>query len=312
MDPKIIGRILAEAGVPGLLETLSQHLSSSDFQSLLLEVYRRRAREVSPSGLLQRYQNHPMVQPSGVPATAQMAFDRRAVELLPDAFDVVELSPVGPLGSCSSVAPVHQNNTVSAVRGVEVVSDATNILALECARRRRPVSARTRQHRLCATHRVLRAQRFDEPAAFPHFRLLNLCTAGRDRGSFDFEIAAMTEQIAFYLNLLTDARRRGFPLTDLRLHLIAINPARRAALEHLPLGDREGLQIVFDPVPEQTYYREVRFQIHARHREGGEVFLVDGGFTNWTEQILSDRKERLLTSGMGTERFLHCFAPSSR
>jgi len=34
---------------------------------------------------------------------------------------------------------------------------------------------------------------------------------------------------------------------------------------------------------------------------------VDGGFTDWTQQLLSNRKERLLISGMGSERFVFCF-----
>ena len=32
------------------------------------------------------------------------------------------------------------------------------------------------------------------------------------------------------------------------------------------------------------------------------VSLVDGGFVDWTQRLLSDRKERLLISGIGTER----------
>ena len=40
---KIIARILREAGVPELLEVLAERLSPTDLQSLLLEVYRRRA-----------------------------------------------------------------------------------------------------------------------------------------------------------------------------------------------------------------------------------------------------------------------------
>jgi len=38
--------------------------------------------------------------------------------------------------------------------------------------------------------------------------------------------------------------------------------------------------------------------------------LVDGGFTTWTQQLLSNRKERLMTSGLGSERFCACFQTS--
>ena len=51
------------------------------------------------------------------------------------------------------------------------------------------------------------------------------------------------------------------------------------------------------------------FQIFVKDSTGSDVFLVDGGFTDWTQKLLSDRKERLLISGMGTERFLVCFSP---
>jgi hypothetical protein len=36
---------------------------------------------------------------------------------------------VTPLGTCHVVAPVSQNRVVSTVRGTEVVSDSTNVLA---------------------------------------------------------------------------------------------------------------------------------------------------------------------------------------
>jgi hypothetical protein len=35
--------------------------------------------------------------------------------------------------------------------------------------------------------------------------------------------------------------------------------------------------------------------------------LIDGGFTDWTQQLMSNRKERLMTSGLGSERLCACF-----
>jgi hypothetical protein len=49
------------------------------------------------------------------------------------------------------------------------------------------------------------------------------------------------------------------------------------------------------------------FQIYARDKAGTDYFIVDGGFTDWTQQLLSNRKERLLISGMGSERFVSLF-----
>lgn len=46
------------------------------------------------------------------------------------SFPSIQLSPVAPLGSCSVVATADQNKIISALRGTEVVADATNLLAL--------------------------------------------------------------------------------------------------------------------------------------------------------------------------------------
>ena len=55
------------------------------------------------------------------------------------------------------------------------------------------------------------------------------------------------------------------------------------------------------------YYSEVRFQMDARDQAGTEYFIVDGGFTDWIQQLSSNRKEQLLISGMGSERFVSLF-----
>jgi hypothetical protein len=69
------------------------------------------------------------------------------------------------------------------------------------------------------------------------------------------------------------------------------------------------VEFMFDQeqVSGQGYYSEVRFQMYARDKAGTEYFLVDGGFTDWTRQLLSNHKERLLISGMGSERFVSLF-----
>ena len=71
-------------------------------------------------------------------------------------FEALELSPLAPLGVCSVVGPTSQNKIVSALRGTEVVSDPTNVLALECAKRLREKPRRT--IKLATCHRCVRAQ----------------------------------------------------------------------------------------------------------------------------------------------------------
>src|SRR6185503_1820337 len=121
-----------------------------------------------------------------------------------------------PLGTNSIVAPVDQDNAVATIRNTEVCSDSTNVLALECARRRRGIykgnTHPDADTKLCASHRLLRPHLPEDPASFPHFRIFSLCTAGRDQGSYGFEVAALTEHLEFYIRLLQSAQQVGFSL----------------------------------------------------------------------------------------------------
>jgi len=317
MKEKIIERILRTAQVPDLLEVLTGRLSQSDLQSLLLEVYRNRARTLTPRHLLQQYEQNRFVQPAAVNPRQLLEFDRLAHSVLPSSFELLELSPVCPLGTNSVVAPVDQDNAVTTIRNTEVCSDSTNVLALECARRRRG-SSRGKGHpevdtKLCASHRLLRPHLPHDPASFPHFRIFSLCTAGRDQGSYGFEAGALREHLDFYVRLLQIAQQAGFRLQAVRTRLTVFDETRYPVLKAEVLEQLSrrysNVEFMFNQEQEssQGYYSGVRFQMYARDKAGTEYFLVDGGFTDWTQQLLSNRKERLLISGIGSERFVSLF-----
>ena len=63
---------------------------------------------------------------------------------------------------------------------------------------------------------------------------------------------------------------------------------------------------MFDQAREsgRGYYGEVCFKIHARAQDGdGEwLELGDGGSVDWTAKLLSNAKERLVISGISSER----------
>jgi hypothetical protein len=59
------------------------------------------------------------------------------------------------------------------------------------------------------------------------------------------------------------------------------------------------------------YYTGACFHIYATNVAGNEFELIDGGFTTWTQQILSNSKERLLISGLGLERLCSQFSAST-
>ena len=203
-DDDILHRIEREAGVPGLVEVLAERLAPADLSSLLLEVFRRRAAARTPRDLLVDHTENRFCRPAVVDARILAEWDRVVFAALPSDFDVIELSPLAPLGVCSVVATVNQNKIVSATRGIEVVADGTNVLALECALRRR---GKGRQRgsapvKLAASIRAVRAQQFEGARSFAHFRLLNLCSAGRDAGASHFVSEALTEHVSVQLRAL--------------------------------------------------------------------------------------------------------------
>jgi len=312
---KILARILAASANTPLFEALSEKLSLADLQSLLLEVYRRRVAQLDANRLFAQYKNNRFVQPSGIAPQRFAEFDHLAFSLLPHNYELVELSPVAPLGSCSLLGPVDQNNVLTAIRNTEVVADSTDVLALECARRREiqyhagektpaPV-------RLAASHRLLRTQFIEDRDTVPHFRLLGLCSAGRDTGSYAFELAELHEQVAYYVQLIQQLKSINLEIAAIRIsfilfdnHFVAIFTPLQEKLSALYPGVRIAVQT---PVEKHNYYNTARYQIFITNQQGEGFLICDGGFTDWTQKLLNNRKERCLIGGFGVERlFLVC------
>lgn len=114
-----------------------ERLGPSDLQTLPLEVAKRNAARQMPRDLLQRNEHDRFVRPVQIKVQDLIEFERLAYSLLPEGYEVIDLSPLCPLGTHSTIASVDQNKVVTTVRNTEVAADSTNILALECARRRR-------------------------------------------------------------------------------------------------------------------------------------------------------------------------------
>jgi hypothetical protein len=200
---RIIERIERAAGQPGLASMLAEKLTPTDLQSLLLEVYRIRSSRIQPSIVLSDFETNRFVQPSPVSAISLLRWEQIAFSHLPQEFESITLSPVCPFGTSAVVAPVDQNWAVTTARNTEVVSDSTNVLALECAIRRRELlrinPKSSNPVHLAASHRLLRAQRYESPESLAHFSSFALCSAGRDQGNLQLEISTLRLHIRFYL-----------------------------------------------------------------------------------------------------------------
>jgi len=306
---KITDRIERELGLPGLVALLAEGIAPTDLQSLLLEVYRERARRRKPSDVLADYRSNRFVRSASLDPARLNEWEGVAFSQLPPEFELLALSPLCPLGTNSVVANVDQNWAVSTVRNTEVVSDSTNVLALECALRRRqclreqPKS--TAAVHLATSHRLVRGQHYEDPRLLSHFSTLVLCSAGRDVGGMQFELQSLALHARFYVRAL-----RAFLGSEMPLRLSAsdLQEAPREAVVTSqwiePLRDELRVEGVFDRERSsgRGYYAGFCFHLQARAPSGRWLELVDGGAVDWTQRLLSDAKERLVISGIGSER----------
>ncbi|WP_162909368.1 hypothetical protein [Aggregatilinea lenta] len=317
---KMLDRIERKLGVPGLVTRLVERLTPTDMQSVLLEVYRQRAARIQPADVLSAYETNRFVRPSGVSPQTLLEWDRTAFANLPDGFEAVALSSVCPLGTSSVVGLVDQNRVVSTSRNTEVVSDSTNVLALECALRRRQLllaEPKSKQPiHLAASHRLLRAQAYSDPRSVPHFSAFALCSAGQDRGSLQFELSTLLLHAGFFLRAL-----RAFLGAEMPLRL---------AVTDFGVADREALLTtqLLSPVQERfanvdcvidherasgrNYYVDLCFHVYAMLASGEALELVDGGVVDWTQRLLSNAKERCVISAIGSERLCMEFGHQDR
>ena len=296
-----------------LVDLLEKGLNSSDLQSILIEMARRRSESVQPSGILKEFRENRFLKPSEISQAAFNRIDRLAYRILGNDFSPIELSPVAPFGSCSSVTNLSQNLVISTIRHSEVLADPTNAMAIEASIRRKALLEKdpksVQEINLCSSHRLIRAQSFGNEKFTAHFRVFALVTAGKDTGHFRFEISQLEEHIRFYLELckqlgiLEDSELRISDFSG-KFDQSLLDPG----LNHLKTSYPE-VEIIWDNERTEArhYYNPVAFRIRFHDNEGNEWDLADGGSNDWTQIYLNNKKERLLSSAIGTELLLKVF-----
>ena len=307
----VVEKLAAAAGAPDLVAILSERLSTSELSTLLLEVAQRRAAARTPAEVRRQYERDRFVRPSKADPRVLNAIERAAFEAAV-GFTPIACSPLAPLAACGSVATVSQNKIVTTMRGSEVASDASNLLALECAVRRAadpsgpPVA-------LTASQRMVRAQALERPEFSAHFQLFVTVMAGRDPGARAFEQDAVTRTLMVQLTLLRALAAQGFACGQLS---VALSPDGT----HTPIAERVAatLRARFSDVPIEIdgarlaasgYYQKLCFGTWV-HRDTDRFPLGDGGFTDWVAKLTSSRKERCFVGALGTEALATVFAPA--
>jgi hypothetical protein len=311
MKNSIIERITDKLKIPNFIESF-EHLSLSEIQSLLLKIIESKVKIKSPDDILNEYQSNRFVQPSDISPITRRILDLSVFALLPVDFELVDLSPVTPLGTSSVLTTVHQNNIVSTIRNTEVAADTTNILALECALRRKQLFQEdpksTNRVKLCSSQRLTRAQPFEGKSFSAHFCIIALCTAGKDEGNDKFETESLVEHINFYIRILDQLVDKE-EIKMINIKLFEYEGYDNTFLfkkieDQVIMRDDIGIKIEKNSDFGKGYYMRLRFGISVVNHNKEEFDYIDGGFVDWTGRLLNNKKERLLTSGIGTDFLL--------
>ena len=290
-------RSWATSGIdPGAYASLARGLSASSLWSLLLDVMSARAGERTVTDLMQQWQRDRFTEPALIDQRTIVAIDAHLLAAA-EKFDAIELSPLAPLGASSVVALSSQNRVVSALRGTEVVSDPTNIFALEAARRLREDPERV--VRLATCHRCVRAQAVPKlPGFAQHFRIFCLATAGRERGDQALLVEAFVEHITTHLAALDRLEQHGYAFPDKRVTVLSTD--ERAPLAERIASSVHGVPVERKPL-EHRYYDGLRFMINAGSSAGTSIPLIDGGTFDWVGKLASNRRFVFVASGMGAQ-----------
>lgn len=288
---------------PEVRDALTERLNPADLQTVLLDVAGRRAAAVSPADLMRRWRHDRFVQPSSVSPRVTARLEADLWEALPDVYDALSLSPVAPLGTAVAVTAASQDRIVTTTRGTEVVSDPTNVLALEASRRRGSQSSN--EVHLAASARVVRAQPLGEDQV-AHFTLFCLVSSGRDTGSGGTHSRFLTSHLAAWRTMLAAAT----PQVAIQVALSGWWPVLRERMADTvvpALGADPRFALTEDHGRERArgYYTDGALLVHARRASepaSDATEVGDGGFTSWTATLTQDAKERCLVSCVALER----------
>jgi hypothetical protein len=289
-------RSWAHAGIQAAAyAALAEGLAASELWSLLLGVAEQRAAQRSAALVLQQWETDRFVCPAYIDQRTLNQLDSHLLAVA-SGFEALELSPLAPMGSCSAIALASQNKIVSTIRGTEVVSDPTNLLALESARRLR--KNRSQTIKLTTNHRCVRAQAVPKLAGYAaHFRLFCITSAGHERKDQGFLVESLSEHIQTHLSALNRLEQHGYGFPDRNVKIL-VTPERRALGERIASG-------VGGPVLIETlthdYYDGLRFMISARSASGEHLPLIDGGAFDWLRKLTSNNKLVFVASALGSQ-----------
>ena len=274
MKKDIGEHIISKLDLPDIVKILSDELSGSELNTILLEVFNRRIQQETPSSLLNKYEGNKLVKPANIDVLRYKEQELTCYKVLASrGFEPIEHSPAAQLGTSSVVATVDQKKVLTALRNTEMQADPTNATALHYASLKKNFT--------------------------PHFSVICLISCGKDTGSFNFEKEELLKHLTASYDVL-----RSYSFEHIYFEIIPCkgydgqSPLITESISYVQKNSDHIKVSVVEPDYENNYY--YGFRIKAKIVVGENVIEIgDGGLLDWTQQLLTNRKERMMTMGIG-------------
>lgn len=191
--------------------------NSNIFNSTMLDIFYKRAKNVQPAFLLKNYQNKSdMYAPSKIDPRVYNEISNIFFDSVANDFECIELSPINPFGLNSSLTKINQNNVLSSLRNSEVISDSSIAMSLECAYRIKKL--KINEINLASSTRLLRTQKYGNGKKLhwsQHFRACSLVSSFRN--IHDNMFLSLVLQIDNWLNTIKNLKE------NLNIEKISVN-----------------------------------------------------------------------------------------
>ncbi|MFT4073770.1 MAG: hypothetical protein QM654_17815 [Dysgonamonadaceae bacterium] len=147
--------------------------------------------------------------------------------------------------------------------------------------------------------RVIRTQAFSNPNFTPHFSVLCLISCGKDSGNFNFE----KEELLKHLSASYAICKDFYGLETIYFELIPMkgydsqSQLITQCVSYIQ-AKRSDFEISIAEPDDNNYYYGFRIKLKALVKDS-MYEIGDGGLLDWTQQLLSNKKERMITMGIG-------------
>ena len=126
-----------KAGQAELPQVLGQ-MSFNSLTPILVETMRKKSESIGPGDLLREAEGKcEFFGPSAISQRELCRFQQVYFDGMPENFESIQLPPIAPLGICTALTKLGQNERLTTIRKSEVISDSTLALAVQAAIRRK-------------------------------------------------------------------------------------------------------------------------------------------------------------------------------